>query len=149
MSYKLPRGIRNCNPGNIRHSEAMWQGLVKRPTDPDFCQFETPTDGLRALMRILLTYYRRHGLNTVRKIIGRWAPPNENNTDAYITMVAESVGVLADDVIDVDKPGVLVALSRAIVRHENGKPPGTPWDLNWWFGMPMYVEAAKRAREVK
>ena len=32
------RGIRNHNPGNIRHGE-QWQGLAKEQTDPSFCVF--------------------------------------------------------------------------------------------------------------
>lgn len=142
---KLPRGIRNNNPGNIRKSHAVWQGLRKIQDDPEFCQFETPTDGIRCIMKIIMSYGRNHGLNTVRQIINRWAPPNENDTGAYINAVCDSLGVAADDVIDTEKSGVLVALARAIVRHENGKPSGPPWDANWWYGMTMYVDAAKRA----
>lgn len=142
---KLPRGIRNNNPGNIRRSADQWVGLKPRQDDPDFCQFTAPSDGIRALMKILLAYYRRHNLVTVRQLIGRWAPPNENQTDAYVAAVCDSLGVLADSALKVDSVGVLVGLARAIVRHENGRPPGLPWDLNWWYGTDLYAAAAKRA----
>ena len=36
----IPRGIRNNNPGNIRHSD-QWKGLTPEQPDPDFCTFST------------------------------------------------------------------------------------------------------------
>lgn len=142
---RLPRGIRNNNPGNIRLSKDKWIGLKSRQDDPEFCQFNTPSDGLRALMKIILAYYRRHNLKTIRQIIGRWAPPNENNTDSYVAAVCDSLGFGADEALPVENIGVLIGIARAIVRHENGKPVGLPWDLNWWYGMDLYAAAAKRA----
>ena len=35
---KLPRGIRNKNPGNIKLGTA-WDGLASEQTDPVFCVF--------------------------------------------------------------------------------------------------------------
>lgn len=37
---KTPRGIRNCNPGNIRLTRDKWQGLRSEQTDTEFFQFE-------------------------------------------------------------------------------------------------------------
>lgn len=118
MDKKLPRGVRNNNPGNIRHGE-KWKGLRYAQTDADFCQFVSPEFGIRALARVLMTYEKRHGLNTVRGIISRWAPPNENNTDAYMNYVACCLEVEVDDVIDVVDS--LPALVSAIIYHENGQ----------------------------
>jgi hypothetical protein len=42
--------------------------------------------GYRAGFVILHTYLV-HGLNTIEKIIVRFAPPTENNTENYITSV--------------------------------------------------------------
>lgn len=36
-----PRGIRNCNPLNIRRSAAKWKGLCAQQNDASFCQFES------------------------------------------------------------------------------------------------------------
>ena len=39
-----PRGIRNCNPLNIRRSKDQWKGLVEAQTDRVFCQFKSSLD---------------------------------------------------------------------------------------------------------
>ena len=36
---KLPRGIRNKNPGNIKLGTA-WDGLADEQSDPTFCVFK-------------------------------------------------------------------------------------------------------------
>ena len=94
MNQQLPRGIRNNNPGNIRWG-ADWQGLKKdgKSQDPSFCVFATPVWGIRALAKVLINYKRIHGLNTVRQIISRYAPPNENQTTAYVQTIARQLGV--------------------------------------------------------
>lgn len=43
-----PRGIRNCNPLNIRRSAAKWKGLCAQQNDASFCQFESMEWGWRA-----------------------------------------------------------------------------------------------------
>ena len=79
---KLPRGIRNKNPGNIKLG-TDWDGLAAEQTDPTFCIFDEAVMGIRALMRILLTYRFTHKKTNVDSIISRWAPPSENNTEKY------------------------------------------------------------------
>ena len=118
------RGIRNNNPGNIRWGDD-WQGLVPKSerTDKSFCQFTAPEYGIRAMIIILRNYENKHGLNTVRKIINRWAPPVENDTEAYVNSVAKQVGVDADKVIDVTDSRVMIPLLEAIITHENGSQP--------------------------
>ena len=116
------RGIRNNNPGNIRKGE-KWKGLSEHQTDSSFCIFVSPEYGIRALVKILLTYYKKYQLNTVKKIISRYAPPSENLTAAYIQSVANQLGVRSDEPLDVASPAVLMVLLRAIIRHENGEQP--------------------------
>lgn len=121
------RGIRNNNPGNIRHGEA-WQGRADPQTDPDFVQFVSADYGIRAMTKVLLTYSERYGLNTVRGIITRWAPPVENNTESYINSVAKRLGVDPDQEIDVR--AYMAALVAAIIKHENGVQPYKIGTLN-------------------
>lgn len=114
------RGLRNNNPGNIRHG-ADWDGLAPDQTDPAFCCFVSPEYGIRAMARIFSNYQLRHGLRTVRELISRWAPPVENDTDAYAAHVAEALGVDPDEPVDVREH--LTDLVAVTIRHENGMQP--------------------------
>lgn len=116
-----PRGIRNNNPGNIERGVGF-QGEVEGP-DQRFATFRTPEAGVRALARNLLTYQEQHGLNNVKGIISRWAPGNENNTEAYVRAVSQAMGVRPGDSLDLRDPAVLERLTAAIIQHENGMQP--------------------------
>lgn len=119
-----PRGVRNNNPGNIDRSGTPWQGEDRsdaaRRQEPRFCVFFSPEAGFRALAKVLLTYRRRYGLDTVSSIIARWAPPRENDTGAYVREVSRAVGVGTNERLAMDDAQVLFGLAKAIARHENG-----------------------------
>ena len=125
-----PRGIRDHNPGNLRRSSDPWQGLAAAQTDSEFFRFASAKWGIRALARTLISYQDRVGLKTIKQMIGRWAPPNENDTGAYVRVVAASVGVGPDDEIDVHDYAVLHPLTVAIIRHENGRQPYTDAEID-------------------
>jgi hypothetical protein len=124
-----PRGIRNHNPGNIDRTSERWQGMAAdQSADPRFVVFTAPVWGLRALAKVLLSYQRKYNLRTPAAIIGRWAPPAENDTGAYARQVAKALGVGPDDRIDLQDPDTLARIVPAIVQHENGQQP-YPADL--------------------
>ena len=88
----MKRGIRNNNPLNIRHSPSRWQGMAVEQTDPSFVQFQSMAYGYRAACKLLHSYWQRFRKEgkpfTVRTIISRWAPPEDNNdTEGYIRSV--------------------------------------------------------------
>lgn len=139
----IPRGVRLNNPGNIRLNDISWQGMSTLQDDPDFVRFDEALYGIRALMKILVSYQRKYELETVRAMINRWAPPNENDTTAYFEAVAKMVGVGVDDHIDVEVPDILIRLSQAIAFHENGKSPDPT--LPYWFDDGVYEDAVKSA----
>jgi hypothetical protein len=116
------RGIRNNNPGNIRISPTPWKGKTSG-SDEAFETFVDPFYGIRAIGKTLLSYQDKHGLRTVRGIINRWAPPVENDTQAYALAVAATVGVDMDDQIDLHREAILLPVVMAIIRHENGSQP--------------------------
>ena len=118
--HKL-RGIRNNNPGNIRRSNDDWDGLALVQSDPDFFRFSSAKYGIRAMAKLLLNYQNIYGKRSVEQIISRWAPSNENNTDAYINSVANALGVHPNENISgyVYLPGLI----NAIIKHENGMNP--------------------------
>ncbi|MGC3524769.1 structural protein [Pseudomonas aeruginosa] len=138
MRSNPPRGIRNFNPGNIRHAKGTrWQGMSANQNDSAFVQFTGPQWGIRAIARTLITYQDKHALRTIRQIISRWAPPSENNTESYIRQVAARVGVAPDARIDVYDYRTMRTLVEAIVRHENG--PG-PLPEGSWYGEGLINE---------
>lgn len=118
-------GINLNNPGNIRHSDSRWDGASRNQAHNQFVTFDTPEDGIRALTKTLRTYSNKHGLRTVSGIIGRWAPPEENNTDSYIRSVSSHLGVTSGQPLDLDDERVLTGLAKAITQHENGAVPYT------------------------
>ncbi|PHM60984.1 structural protein [Xenorhabdus ishibashii] len=118
----MTRGIRNHNPGNIRHGD-KWRGLRDIQTDTSFCQFVAPEYGIRAMLKILRNYERKYGDNTIRQFISRWAPPNENNTESYIAYVCQSVGVTSSAVVDVENVATMRRLVKSIIQMENGQQP--------------------------
>ena len=97
LSTNMTRGQRNNNPLNIRHSADKWQGARVEQTDKSFVQFESMAYGYRAAWKVLDTYWTRFEKEripyTVRNIIARWAPPAENDTEAYIRAVIKLSGL--------------------------------------------------------
>ena len=80
------------NPGNIRFLFSIkWKGQVGQ--DGGFCVFDTLQDGARALCIDLLNAQEIHQLESVAEIIPHYAPPNENNTAAYIAAVCKDMSV--------------------------------------------------------
>lgn len=123
-----PRGFRLLNPGNLRKGND-WQGLVPANMNPDaeFDCFVSAEMGYRALVKTLLSYKKKHGLRSVSQIISRWAPPNENDTTAYIRFIAASLGVAPNHELTFDRQQ-LFTLAKAITRKEQGRrPDGTDW----------------------
>ena len=56
--------------------------------------------------------------STIRQYIERWAPPNENNTEAYVTHVASRLACDPDDQIEIRDPKVMAAVIDGIIRVE-------------------------------
>lgn len=112
----LPLGLRNNNPGNIRPGEA-WQGMTG--TNGGFVVFQDITWGTRALATDLANKITNDGLTTITAIINVYAPPSENDTQAYINAVSADTGIDANAQLGLDT-GTLHSLIRAIMNHENG-----------------------------
>ncbi len=119
----IPKGVRLNNPGNLVRTSQRWQGMATKQPDPRFITFLAPEWGLRALARTLLTYQERHKLRTIHGIIHRWAPPDENDTDAYVDDVCRRTGFDKDQILDLWAYDHLRPLVLAIIWHENGQQP--------------------------
>ena len=107
----MSRGLKNCNPGNIRRSRGRYKGEVVPSRDPAFKQFESLAWGYRAIFVLLHTYRTRHA---------RWSPPSENRTDAYIRAVSDRTGIGPHEPLDTRDRKTMVPIAAAISRVENG-----------------------------
>lgn len=116
-----PLGIKNNNPFNIRYNNInRWKGLVG--SNKGFCVFSDVEFGLRAGIYLLRKYIDVYKLNTVPKIISRFAPPNENDTCAYISYVCNFMDFPLHYKIDLsceDDMFYFYRLCAAIVRYES------------------------------
>ena len=129
----LPRGLRNNNPGNIRINGDLFQGEVRPSKDKSFKQFETMAYGYRAMFVILRNYIRNYKLDTIRKMISRWAPPKENHTEAYVKAVSDYAGIPADDPINVNDREQMIRIVAGMSRVENGVEAGMPDVITGWI----------------
>ena len=115
------RGYRNNNPGNIRINRDKFQGEVIPSQDKEFKQFESMAYGYRAIFKILRNYQINYKMNTIRQMISRWAPKNENDTANYISFVSERSGIPADDPIRTDNREMMIRIVAAMSKVENGQ----------------------------
>lgn len=116
----MSRGLRNNNPGNIRLSKTQWQGERIPSTDGSFKQFVSMAWGYRAMIKLLQNYKTLYGCGTLRAMIARWAPPSENDTDAYLRTVCRETGIDADAEINVQDRWVMCKIAAAMSLVENG-----------------------------
>lgn len=127
MNPKQSRGYVNRNPGNLEYRpEIKWQGqlgIEQGGNPPRFARFATHELGIRALAAQLVRYQDTYECHSIRQIINRWAPPSENDTGAYVSAVAQAVGVGRDDRIDTHHYPTMRKMVEAIIRHECGGNP--------------------------
>ena len=154
----MTRGLRNNNPLNIRHSADRWQGARIMQTDPGYVQYKDIKWGFRAAWKILDTYcltFKKEGkAYNVKNIIGRWAPPTENDTDAYVRAVVKLSGLGGNENMprpkhywnfeEVDK---LVRLIRAMVCVENGIKWEKVDTKDIWKGYDLAFPDARKTKD--
>src|SRR5690348_200407 len=97
------RARRNHNPGNINWGRfAMTHGATKieetpyTNESPRFAFFPSDQIGWEAMSSLLEAHYL--GL-TVKQAIYKWAPPTENNSEAYCENVCRWTGLTPDTVL--------------------------------------------------
>lgn len=133
----MPRGIRNCNPLNIRKG-AKWKGLRAVQSDPAFCQFKSMLWGIRAAFRLMHNHITGFGgtrprRDTVAELVSVWAPATENDTDAYLFNVCEWAGCSPATRIDPRDDILIIRLARAMAKVECGV----------WLDVELFNEAYK------
>jgi hypothetical protein len=150
-----PRGFRNGNPGNLDFNpENRWQGQLGLEVLPPgvrgrarFAVFQSAVWGIRAILRLLISYQDKHDIRTVRGVIKRWAPSVENDTDSYVYAATLATGFGEHERLDLHTYEHAVPLARAIVRHELGNPRDV--GLSDWYSDEVWEDAATRAGLVR
>jgi hypothetical protein len=125
------------NPGAIFYFGDDWLGLDKTRSEyGKISAFSSVSYGVRAHVKTLLNYYRLHGLDTVRSIITRYAPPgvHNNHTDNYIKFVSDFLGVSSDQVLLMTDKEFLARFAYAQHIVEAGFS---------WVSFDLYLSKAK------
>lgn len=114
---QAPLNVRNNNPGNMRGK------------DGEFVKYDNKEDGMKAMREDLAVKISgksdamksRFGDDykpTLSNVITTWAPPEENDTDAYIASVSQDTGIAPDQVLtkaDIKK------IMPAMIKVEGGE----------------------------
>lgn len=115
IAMKQIRGIRNNNPGNLKHSTAFtWDGELE-PDAEGFCRFENPYYGIRAMAKVLITYYYKHNIKTIEGIIKRYSATDQ---ESYIASVCRTINRLPTEEYNFTSKRRLTGLMRAMIKVE-------------------------------
>jgi len=124
---KLPAGMRNNNPGNLKYSgsefqKANYPGIMgpSKNLDQGTPQivFSSPEAGMTAAVRLAKIKFDG-GLNTVKSIItaqNGWTP----GFDAAAENIAGLMGVKSTDKINLNEPATMRKFMRALITQEHG-----------------------------
>lgn len=134
------RNWRNNNPGNIEAgSFATGQGALG--SDGRFAIFPDIGTGRSALSTLLTS--RSYIALTIEQAMEKYAPPSENDTEAYTNFISTRVEVDASTHMSDLTPDQLSAFVDAIYHFEGGVPGATiqagsanapEWALNLFEG---------------
>jgi hypothetical protein len=116
-------GLAINNPLNIRYNSANnWLG--QRGHHRGFCVFHSRALCYRAAVIIIRNYQRHERANhrklTIERLIHRWAPITENNTDAYVRNVCRWTKLPPDHPVSVADKANLTSILAAMARQEVG-----------------------------
>ena len=117
----MSRGLSINNPGLIQNDNTKLQGEVRPSKDKYFKQFESMAWGYCAMFVELNRYQNEYRLYTIRGMISKWAPPSENDTEAYIKAVAQLSNIAADCPVTSTNHDQMVPIVAAMSRVENGE----------------------------
>jgi len=121
---RLPRSVRNNNPGNLEASPFTQKMPGYVGSDGRFAIFDTPESGFNAMGNLLQSYGNR-GFNTVSSILNRYSPQSDptnkpGSTRNYVNVVAKAVGVDPNAPLDFSNQSVMDKLIRSMTKVEAG-----------------------------
>ena len=137
------------NPGNTgkhaKNDRKDWTGEIDSP-HARWAKFDKPQNGLRAaavaMRKIADGALKPAGKPfTIRNYAYKYAPPEENDTEAYIRNISRYSGLDPDAELDRFDEEAMARLLKAKVRFESGVPHSE------WFTDDEYREAAEALQE--
>jgi hypothetical protein len=118
---KGARNWRNNNPGNIEHGRfSASMGAIG--TDGRFAVFPTLEMGTRAKEELLFGARSKYAGLSISDALNRYAPPNENDTAAYIDSVTRAIGVSPDTKLNLLNSSQRQAMLASISKVEGFRP---------------------------
>jgi len=110
-------GQRINNPYNIRQYDQGFLGEAGE--DSGFVSFDDPMYGVRAADKVLTTYGADRGINTIRGLINRFAPPSENDTSNYVSYISGQLGIDPDAEVDLSDPEMRARILSPMAMMES------------------------------
>jgi len=90
----------------------------------------------------------KQGLNTVQKIIYKYAPPTENYSARYAKFVADAMGLTVTEPFDMTEANLL-KFAKAVAKFENGNASALINAQSWEEGMRRALSRTDVAQYVQ
>lgn len=116
-------GERANNPFNFKDFGQNWYGetgeTIKTPAG-EFLVFKDKASGLRA-GQLLLHNYGKKGINTINSFVDTFVTTADNNdTREYKQYLTSTLGIGAEDKIDLTDSATRIRFGQAVIRKETG-----------------------------
>ncbi|OMP92749.1 hypothetical protein [Raoultella terrigena] len=108
------------NPGNLRWADGYSSESTR---NGKFAVFPTLDEGVLAATK-QLQMYGTQGIDTVRGVVSKWAPPpkrpgdDNNDTEAYIRHVVRTTGISENQHLNLNDPQIVAKLISAMSQKE-------------------------------
>ena len=107
-------------PKQSKTTDANLGNIRPVGSNNEFLQTPTREQGIKDIDNNLLAYGQKHGINTLRGVITRWAPASENDTKSYVDTVSKRLSLDPDQKIDLTDPAIRHLVGAGIMLQEKG-----------------------------
>ena len=107
-------------PKQSKTTDANLGNIRPVGSNNEFLQTPTREQGIKDIDNNLLAYGQKHGINTLRGVITRWAPASENDTKSYVDTVSKKLSLDPDQKIDLTDPAIRHLVGAGIMLQEKG-----------------------------
>ena len=125
LSRNIP--TRQNNPLNIVRTRHYYSGEL--PSSIRFERFRTPEAGFAAAFKVFERVHEGKG-RTVAQVLNIWAPPYENDTNAYTRYVIRNSSLDGSEVLSLSDPETLIELFAVMSGYEGFRVPDPSWRID-------------------